>query len=294
LYAGSAESVDPVDAQDCEQRLRWENFLKLVDEQETGVDILQNTNLGEAKEQTRQVEGGGFESLQESLADQIEVGKRLLQGLELAEDENEIILAGQGDEMLELPHEMVLDLEVQRREMSGLGPCDNRKKMKANKWGAVLVERSRRNQNTKGTMMQKAMELKQKRNLEIKGKSFAALQFDSLNQIAKDINIKIGTDDHENSELIDKMIRDDKDQYDNFVATNPEVVLPANLDLDVCKANIPVSIDDSIVGSNETTPKGPLKELDSLTWTEVVKRGKYRNKSRSRSNIITDHDRCTL
>jgi hypothetical protein len=71
-------------------------------------------------------------------------------------------------------------------------------------------------------------------------------------------------------------------------------VLPINPDLEVCKANIPVSLDDSFVGSNETTPKGPLKELDSLTWTKVVKRGEYRNKSRSRSNIISDHDRCTL
>jgi hypothetical protein len=68
LYAGSAESIDPVDAQDCEKRLRWENFLKLADEPEIERGILQNTDLveeimGEAKEQTRQVEGSGFESL---------------------------------------------------------------------------------------------------------------------------------------------------------------------------------------------------------------------------------------
>jgi hypothetical protein len=212
----------------------------------------------------------------------------------LTEDENETNLTGQGDEMSELPHEMVLNLGAQRREMPGLGPCDNRKKMKTDKWGPVLVLRNKRNQNTKGTMMQNEMELKQKKNLEIKGNSFAALQFDSLNQIAKDTNIKIGIDDHQNFELINKLIRDDKDQYDNFVAANPEVVLPINPDLEVCKADIPVSLDDSFVGSNETTPKGPLKELDSLTWTKVVKRGEYRNKSRSRSNIISDHNRCIL
>jgi hypothetical protein len=68
-----------------------------------------------------------------------------LHGLELAEDKNETTLAGQGDEMSELPREMVLDLEAQRREMLGLDPCDNRKKVKANKWGPDLVERSRRN-----------------------------------------------------------------------------------------------------------------------------------------------------
>jgi hypothetical protein len=107
--------------------------------------------------------------------------------------------------------------------------------------------------------VQKAVELKQKRNLEIKGNYFTALQFDSLNQIAKDINIKIGTGDHKNSELIDKMIRDAKDQYDNFVAANPEIVLPANLDLGVCEANISVSLDDSIIGSNETTPNMPFE-----------------------------------
>jgi hypothetical protein len=55
LYADSAESIDPVDAQDCEKRLRWENFLKLADEPEIERGILQNTDLveeimGEAKE----------------------------------------------------------------------------------------------------------------------------------------------------------------------------------------------------------------------------------------------------
>jgi hypothetical protein len=83
LYVGSAEFVDLIDAQDSEQRLRWKNFLKLDDEQETRGDILQNTDLveetmGEAKEQTGLVDEIGIENLQDSLADQIEAGKRLL------------------------------------------------------------------------------------------------------------------------------------------------------------------------------------------------------------------------
>jgi hypothetical protein len=39
------------------------------------------------------------------------------------------------------------------------------------------------------------MELKQKKNFEpLKGNSFAALQFDSINQMSTDVNIKIGND----------------------------------------------------------------------------------------------------
>jgi hypothetical protein len=212
--------------------------------------------------------------------------------LELTEDDPEVNLDGQGEDLSKLPNEVVLNLEAERKEVPGFGPCANKKKMKANKWGLILVERNKRNQNTKGSMMQKAMELKQKNKLEITGNTFVALQFDSLNQIAKDTNIKIGIDDHENSKLIDNLIRANKDQYDSFVVDNPEVVLL--VDLDISRVAISDSIDVSVDCSNDATPKGSLKEPNSLTWTKVVMRGKARNKSRSRSNFIGENDRCTL
>jgi hypothetical protein len=57
------------------------------------------------------------------------------------------------------------------------------------------------------------MMLKQKRNLEpIKGNSFAALSFDSLNQIAMATNLKIGSNNSDTSRLINNLMQVDKKQ----------------------------------------------------------------------------------
>jgi hypothetical protein len=50
------------------------------------------------------------------------------------------------------------------------------KKREEEKWGPVLVDRPRRSKNIGETVMQKAMLIKQKKNLEVtKGNSFATL-----------------------------------------------------------------------------------------------------------------------
>jgi hypothetical protein len=74
----------------------------------------------------------------------------------------------------------------------------------------VLVERKRRSQNNGGSMMQKAMELKKKKNLEhIKGNKIDTLQFDDLNKISCDVNIKVGNDKYDKTSIIDNLIRDE-------------------------------------------------------------------------------------
>jgi hypothetical protein len=42
------------------------------------------------------------------------------------------------------------------------------------------------------------------------------------------------------------------------------------------------------------TPEFSVKENGNLTWTEVVRRVKDRNKYRSRSDKINANDRCIL
>jgi hypothetical protein len=51
------------------------------------------------------------------------------------------------------------------------------------------------------------MQLKQKKNLDtLRGNSFVALQFDTLNQISREVNIKIGRDNVENDKIIKNLI----------------------------------------------------------------------------------------
>jgi hypothetical protein len=156
-----------------------------------------------------------------------------------------------------------------------------------------MVERQRRNQNKGGTMLQKAMELKQRKNLEpFKDNSFAALQFESLNQIVDDANIKIGNNKDDKATLINKLINLEKEQYENFVDNYPRIVLPANLEIDMACQNDP-STSSGILNA-EQTPDASIKEVGDLAWTDVVRKGRDLNKMRSRSNKIGDHDRSTL
>jgi hypothetical protein len=127
-------------------------------------------------------------------------------------------------------------------------------------------------------MLQKTMGLKQKKNLKpIKGNSFSALQFDYLNQVALDANIKIGFDNDENEKLIKKLVHMEKKQYDSFVNDNPDMVLPASLDVEI---DMPVeSFEDRASKDVVTTLDNSFKETGtSGLWTEVVKRGRNRKK----------------
>jgi hypothetical protein len=88
--------------------------------------------------------------------------------------------------------------------------------------GPVMVERKRRGQNHGGSMMQKVIELKKKKNLEaVKGNKFVPLQYDELNQISKDIKIKIGHDKSDSISIINDMIVSENKRCEQFVRDNP-------------------------------------------------------------------------
>jgi hypothetical protein len=74
----------------------------------------------------------------------------------------------------------------------------------------------------------------------IKGNSFASLSFDSLNQIAMAANLKIGSNNSDTSRLTNNLMQVDKEQYEQFVGTNPETLLLDNLDDDSIMSTVPL------------------------------------------------------
>jgi hypothetical protein len=85
--------------------------------------------------------------------------------------------------------------------------------------GELFWWKDKRRRQTNGTsMLQKAMELKQKKKLEpLKCNSFVALHADSL---AKDMNLKFGIDTSDANNIIDNMIAEEKRNINKFVDVN--------------------------------------------------------------------------
>jgi hypothetical protein len=154
------------------------------------------------------------------------------------------------------------------------------------RWAANRAknERHRRRNNDEGSMLQRAMDLKKKKNLEhTRGNSFASLQNDELNKVAMDVNIKIGKDLVESGNIIDNIVEYEKIVYVKFVGENPEVLLPSNLDVD--NDLIPNSIKEDGDQNSCKTPIGYVKEPDALDlWTAVVKKGRNMYKRRKDKN----------
>jgi hypothetical protein len=139
-------------------------------------------------------------------------------------------------------------------------------------------------------VLQRAMKLKQKKNLEhVKGNPFDSLQFEKLNQIAKDIHINFGKDSDENKFIISNLIEEEQQCFNTFAEENPEVLLPNNIDFETDSIDIPVNgseLEDKVM-----TPDDSVKEPESSpSWTKVVRKGE----TRSRSNKVCYDDRHIL
>jgi hypothetical protein len=130
--------------------------------------------------------------------------------MELLDDEDQ----GQEEEKIELRQETVAAIEVARSIESDLERAGKRIRSKEEKWGPTLVERIRRKQNNRTSILQKAMELKKKKNLEsVKGNSFSALQAENLAKIVEDINILVGCNNAESSLIVDNLIDIEKHNF---------------------------------------------------------------------------------
>jgi hypothetical protein len=209
-----------------------------------------------------------------------ELGMKLMQALEKDTEDLETREEDM-DDQVELGRELVEKLIIAIQKSQDMKQAKNRKNLKKDQWGSVLVERPRRKKNTGGTVLQQAMELKQRKNLEpIKGNSFSALQIDTLNQIALDSNIRIGGDNEENEKLIDNLVQLEKQQHDMFLNDNPEILLPVNLEVDPVMEV--VSFEDPTVQEFNPALADSFKQSDtSDSWTEVVREGRNRNKPKS-------------
>jgi hypothetical protein len=145
--------------------------------------------------------------------------------------------------------------------------------------GPTLVDRSRRKQNDGTSMLHKAMKLKKRKNLDSRrGNSFSALQADNLFKLADDIKLKIGCDRDDSNVIIDNLISEEKNAYDQFVGDHPEVILPTNLDV---SCSCPELINNEDGELKVSTLIESLKEENpSPSLTEVVRRGKRGNGKR--------------
>lgn len=212
--------------QDSDQVVKWKNLMDqytptgkrlatdLLKAMELQDDIMEDQHKMEEAEPQLLIDNLGEqnEEFGRNNTNLIDSRKLMLQKLDKESEEIEDGEENLG-EQTELPRELVLKLEWEREEQPMMRPPGNKKQAKESPWGPVLVERQRRNQNKEGSMLQKAMELKQKRNLEpIRGNSSATLQHDCLNQVAKDANINIGKNAKENTELINNLMKVDRDQ----------------------------------------------------------------------------------
>jgi dGTP triphosphohydrolase len=215
---------------------------------------------------------------------QIEVEAKLLQFMEMIEDDLEGSYRDLEDQ-LELDEEVVEKI-TKHRSLKVQFP-EKKKKYKTEPWDPVLVERHRRRNNSEGSMLQRAMDLKKKKNLEhTRGNSFASLQNYELNKVAMDVNIKIGKDLVESGRIMDNLVESEKFVYDKFVGENPEVLLPSNLYVD--NGLTPNSVKEDGDQNSCKTPIGSVKEPDALDlWTEVVKKGgnKYKNRKNKNDRI---------
>jgi hypothetical protein len=222
--------------------VRWMKFLEDHESEDSkdGADLLQMMELveeGQIDDSTG-AEGQNDVFVDQnaqfhSEADQVEEGKKLLQMLEKGDEEIEWSEVG-GDDQDELDKSVVEKIMKEKEKKQVLKPCGNKNNAKEKRWGPVLLDRPRRCQNTGETMLQKAMNIKQKKNLEVvKGNSFSVLQTEYLNQVAHDADIKIGCDSDDNSRLIDSLKNEEGLKYNKFVNDNPDMALHANLDIEI-------------------------------------------------------------
>jgi hypothetical protein len=140
LYGTSCRS----DGDDSEQTKRWEEFLQIV-----MIRIRRPVDV--SSKPWRYWRGG---------------------------EESDVIERGQ-EEQMDLSKDVVNRLEAAHTDDMMMKPCVAKRKNRGEQWGPVLVERQRRKQNDGVTMLQKAMKLKEKKNLDsLEGNSFASLHFE--------------------------------------------------------------------------------------------------------------------
>jgi hypothetical protein len=80
-----------------------------------------------------------------------------------------------------------------------------------------------------------------------------------------------------------RMTENGKKKYEDFVEQNPDMLLPTNLEVDICIDEYGSRVQSDVLNTQTDlqTPIGSLEDPSSSPlWTEVVRRGKSKTKSR--------------
>jgi hypothetical protein len=152
------------------------------------------------------------------------------------------------------------------------------------------VERPRRHQNDGTSMLQKAMELKKRKIMEpIKGNPFAALSIENFEQLTVAMKLQVRSGRAESRNVIESLVGREKEGYETFVDNHPEVILPATLDIQERGLDMRGTNKNDLANGEVSTPMQSIKDDESsLSWTDVVRRGKTR--SRINKNRINERD----
>lgn len=151
------------------------------------------------------------------------------------------------------------------------------------RWGPMeRIPRPRRGQDDGYTMLQKAQELKQIKNLE-KGnpKSFAFESNSNLLYKAQRVNINLGSDTIGANKVIENLKKKELLTCEQFTDDNPEVNLPSNLNLEELVTNFS-PLNDVV--------QTPMKESDTLvnqSWALVVFTGKAQQNNQTVNNDMS-------
>jgi hypothetical protein len=114
-----------------------------------------------------------------------------------------------------------------------------------------------------------------------------------LNQISREVNIKIGHDNVENDMIIKNLIETEQRKCEEFLGDNPEIGLPTKIDIDLAMTTTPLKGNGDI--QEHSFQGGSIEEQRTLPlWSEVVRKGKNRSKSRSRKENFVKNDRRIL
>lgn len=164
-----------------------------------------------------------------------------------------------------------VDLEAEKFEEN-----QGRKKQKRQvQWGPIQrIARPRRYHEDDKTILQRAQELKEYKNLCKGTKPTLISAFeshDSLTDKAKCVNISLGSTAELIKSNVDLFVTKDLDGRRDFVDKNPEVNLPVNLDTDLNLENFP-----NLENQSSTLLPSPLKEKGKdveNSWVKVTSKG---------------------
>ena len=189
----------------------------------------------------------------------------LLKSIDCSDSEDEKTAK---EEMITLPVDVVEMIKSSSLKRSLLSSLDEvmevgKNKHTKTKWGPILTQKPQTRGHGNVNIMQKAVEYKRKKNLEVphtyKGNSFAILDPDLLANHTDKINLKMGSDVCSKHVIIDDLIADEREKYLIFANNNPETVLPSNLDVnDIEVGSTPVgSASHQSVGTSDCFEKSP-------------------------------------